>query len=79
MPKPDTHRVTITLTAWQHREAWIRCQYNTLDVSHGLRQAAFDLWKKYPIPEAHRARLEAEYDEAMRGPKAVQPEGLGLD
>jgi hypothetical protein len=77
MPKP--RRVTFTLDAWQHREAWIRAHYNCLEISPAMRQAAFDLWKKYAIPEAQRARLELEYEKATGGPKAVQPEGLGLE
>lgn len=77
------HRVGMTLSEDLYREAWIRAEYKGLSgpsaVSNCIKVAAFDLFKKYRVPEAERARLEKRYREEVEGLRAVQPEGFQGD
>jgi hypothetical protein len=41
-----------------------------------LKELAFAQMRKYPIPEAIRARLEEKYDKKPKDPQAVQPDLL---
>jgi hypothetical protein len=72
--------ISYSLRLDEYREAWIYARYKHVGGRHPesawMKLAAFDLMKKYKIPEVERAKLEKMFDEEVLGPGAVQPELL---
>lgn len=75
--------ISYTLKADEPMEVWIFTEYRHVGgrnpCSAMMKELAFAQMRKYPIPEAERARLIARYREEVEGPKAVQPEGFQGD
>jgi len=75
--------ISFTLKADEPMEIWLYAEYRHVGgrnpCSAMMKELAFAQMRKYPIPEAERARLEKRYQDEVVGPKAVQPEGFQDD
>jgi hypothetical protein len=81
MKKPEDPRVTYKIDADEHLELWIFATYRHVGGQYPInsfaKEAAFAYMKKYPVPEAEKAKLTAKYRETFSDSQAAQPEGSG--
>lgn len=72
--------ITYALSDEEFREVWIYARYKHVGGRHPesamMKMLAFDLMRKYRVPDEAKAKLEKLFYEELRGAKAVQPEGL---
>lgn len=73
----EMKRITLLLDADELREAtvyaWYRHVGGPRPVSAMAKEGLFAWMRKYPVPEAIKAKLEERYDKALADAQAVQP------